>query len=98
MTSSSKQLKDLCRVEDAERSHKLVGNPAIRFIPQGTLEDGEACETFTLDLKLAPTTKSSSMTVDEEGKAEEGQVTKDKSTYKQKFKNLCTGSAEEYIK
>ena len=68
MTSSSKQLKDLCRVEDAERSHKLVGNPAIRFIPQGTLEDGEACETFTLDLKLATTTKSSTMAVDEEGK------------------------------
>ena len=68
MTSSSKQLKDLYRMEDAERSYKQVVNPAIRFIPQGTLEDSEACETFTLDLKLAPTTKSSSMTVDEEGK------------------------------
>ena len=72
MSSSSKQLKDLCRVEDAERTSKLVGNPAIRFTPQGTLEDGEADETFTLDLKLAPTAKSVTLAVDEEGKEEEG--------------------------
>ena len=68
MSSSSKQLKDLCRVEDAERTSKLVGNPAILFIPRRTLEDGEVDETFTLDLKLAPTAKSGTSAVDEEGK------------------------------
>ena len=49
-SSKLKQLKDLCKPEQAERSNKYVMHPAVRFIPTIGLEAGEAEEFINLDL------------------------------------------------
>ena len=52
-SSKLKQLKDLCKPEQSERSNKYVTHPVVRFIPTVGLEAGEAEEFINLDLQLS---------------------------------------------
>ena len=66
-SSKLKQLKDLCRPEQAERSNKYVTHPAVRFIPTIGLEAGETEECINLDLQLtADETPKSTVRFEEE--------------------------------
>ena len=79
MSSSSKlkQLKDLCRPEQAERSNKYVTHPAVRFIPTIGLEAGETEECINLDLQLsAEEAPKSTVRFEEEKEPAEGQKVK----------------------
>ena len=101
MSSSAKlkQPKDLCRPKQAERSNKYVTHPAVRFIPTIGLEAGEAEEFINLDLQLsveeAPT---STVHFEEEKDTTEDKKQKGTNSYKQKFRKLCAGTAEDFIK
>ena len=112
MSDSMKvQLKDLCQFEEAERNYKLSSPPSIRFIPQ-VLGDDDQCETMTLDLRLSQTeTTAKPQVTFKDGtaggsKEEEKGTTSDPpakavekvATYKQKFRKLCHGTAEDYLK
>ena len=93
-----KQLKDLCRPEQAERSNKYVTHPAVRFIPTIGLEAGETEESINLDLQLTTEETPKPAVRFEEEKESSGDKKKPTNTYKQKFKKLSAGTAEDFIK
>ena len=67
----SNQLKDLCPQDRCERSLKMIGLPAIRFIPKEKQYDVEgSTNEFTVQLNLGDPPTSSS-TSSKKRKAEE---------------------------
>ena len=106
--SMSQQLQDLCKFEEAERNFKLSSSPSIRFIPQ-VLGDEDMGETMTLDLRLTPDTSTQVTFKDTKAGEEKDETRTDvakppakavekPNTYKQKFRKLCHGSAEDFLK
>ena len=105
-----KQLKDLCKFEDSKRNFKLSSPLSIRFIPQ-VLGDDDERETITLDLRLSQEEPTKPQVTFKDGTAG-GSREEDKDvpveppakavekavTYKQKFRKLCHGTAEDYLK
>ena len=97
-SSKLKQLKDLCKPEHAERSNKYVIHPAMRFILTIDLEAGEIEEFINLDLQLSVEDKPKVAARFEEEKETDKKKSKSTNSYKQKFRDLCAGTAEDYIK
>ena len=105
--SMSQQLQGLYKFEEAERNFKLSSSPSIRFIPQ-VLGDDDVGETMTLDLRLTPDTtqvtfKDAKASGTKEGEMEDeskppAKPVEKPNTYKQKFRKLCHGSAEDFLK
>ena len=103
----SEQLQDLCKFEEAERNFKISSSPSIHFIPQ-VLGDDDVAETMTLDLRLTPDTtqvtfKDATASGTKEGEKEDeskppAKPVEKPNTYKQKFRKLCHGSAEDFLK
>ena len=93
-----------------ERHFKISGSPAIYFIPQ-VLGEEDVGEMMILDLQLtsAPSKvsfKDDVAKVSGGGDDEYGDETKPpthtveevKNTYKQRFRKLCNGTTEDYLK
>jgi hypothetical protein len=112
MSESMKvQLKNLCKFEEAKRNYKLCSPPSIRFIPQ-VLGDDDPCETMTLDLRLSQPAETAKPQVTFSDGATSGSKEEEKvptpdppakvvekvASYKQKFRKMCHGTAEDYLK
>ena len=98
-SSKLKQLKDLCKPEQAERSNTYVTHPAVRFIPTIGLEAGEAEEFINLDLQLSvEDTPKTAVRFEEEMDTSKDKKSRGTNSYKQKFRKLCAGTAEDFIK
>ena len=106
-TSMTKQFRDVCNAKDAERQFKLAGSPAIHFIPQ-VFGEVDMREIFTLDLQLTPypskdtfsdnvrTSKTIGDKEEQEADDKTPPLAVEKRTYKQEFRKLCSGTAEDY--
>ena len=105
-----KQLKDLCKFEDAERNFNLSSPPSICFIPQVLGDDNEG-ETMSVDLRMSQEEPTKPQVTFKDGtaggsKEEEKYVPAEppakavekSATYKQKFRKLCHETAEDYLK
>ena len=96
----SNQLKDLSPNDCCERSLKMIGFPAIRFVPTETQYDAEGSTSkLTVSLNLDDNSFSSSK---KKRKAEDGPDAEEETEGKdnqicQKFRKLCEGDAEAYI-
>ena len=74
-------------------------HPAVRFIPTIGLEAGETEEFINLDLQLsAEETPKATVRFEEEKDTSEDKKQKGTNSYKQKFRKLCAGTAEDFIK
>ena len=98
-SSKLKQLKDLCKPDAAEQSNKYVTHPAVRFIPTISLEEGETNDFINLDPQLSAEDKFKVVVrFEEEKELDKEKSTKGTNNYKQKFRKLCAGTAEDFIK
>ena len=86
-SSKLKQLKDICKPEQAERSNNYVAHPAVRFIPTIGLEVGETEEFIDLDLQLSVEDNPKvAVRFEEDKDPADDKKAKGTNSYKQKFK------------